>query len=242
MALSALFLGSIGVLAETSDIQRRAYNQALREAGLNWTWDRDTYASLLEINGGKDRLRLISDAADIGLSDKDIGRIHARKTELACERIRKDGVALRPGVRELVDLALDSGLTLAWVTTTYQPNIDAIIDAMGTTLPIDRFAAVVTRECVGKGKPAPDAYRFAMDKTGVARSAALAVEDTMLSVLSAKRAGITTVMIPGELTSGQDGHEADHHYSSLVTASGELQPGIVALVTGKPIQDLSDAA
>ena len=36
MQTTHLFLGSIGVLAETSDIQRRAYNAALSEAGVPW--------------------------------------------------------------------------------------------------------------------------------------------------------------------------------------------------------------
>ena len=47
MKKAAVLFGSIGSIVESSDIQRRAYNQALREAGLNWEWDRDTYAELL---------------------------------------------------------------------------------------------------------------------------------------------------------------------------------------------------
>ena len=41
MQTTHLFLGSIGVLAETSDIQRRAYNAALSEAGVPWEWNPD---------------------------------------------------------------------------------------------------------------------------------------------------------------------------------------------------------
>ncbi len=39
MKPKAILLGSIGVVAETSDIQRRAYNTAFKEAGLDWVWE-----------------------------------------------------------------------------------------------------------------------------------------------------------------------------------------------------------
>ncbi|MEM8636840.1 MAG: haloacid dehalogenase, partial [Pseudomonadota bacterium] len=60
MTIQNILIGSIGVLAETSDIQRRAYNQAFREAGLDWYWDKDTYKSLLLTSGGRKRLRRLS--------------------------------------------------------------------------------------------------------------------------------------------------------------------------------------
>ena len=40
MPKTILMFGAIGALMETSDIQRRAYNQALKEAGLGWEWSR----------------------------------------------------------------------------------------------------------------------------------------------------------------------------------------------------------
>ena len=51
MDIEALFVGSIGVLAETSDIQRRAYNQALAEAGVDWHWDEEPSRDLLAGRG-----------------------------------------------------------------------------------------------------------------------------------------------------------------------------------------------
>jgi beta-phosphoglucomutase-like phosphatase (HAD superfamily) len=37
--LQAVIFGSIGTIAETSDIQRQAFNLAFAEAGLDWNWD-----------------------------------------------------------------------------------------------------------------------------------------------------------------------------------------------------------
>ena len=37
--MRALLLGSIGVLAETSELQRRAYNTAFVAHGVDWHWN-----------------------------------------------------------------------------------------------------------------------------------------------------------------------------------------------------------
>ena len=118
MKPKAILLGSIGVVAETSDIQRRAYNTAFKEAGLDWVWEVPVYKDLLLQNGGRDRLSRLGQKANIGLSEDAVVAIHARKTELACDEIEKLGVPLREGVDDLLVLAKKSALFLAFVTTT----------------------------------------------------------------------------------------------------------------------------
>ncbi len=230
MTKQALLFGSIGTIAETSDIQRRAYNQALQEAGLSWVWDREVYAELLEQSGGKDRLATLSAATGAGLTQAQIDAIHARKTELACAEIVASGVQPRPGVVALAHLAKDRGMKLGFVTTTYMPNIDAIFIALGDALPRAAFDHVVDRTAVAEGKPAPEAYTNALTALGVAAGDALAVEDTALSLMSAKRAGITTVATPGAITAGQDFWQADLVVAALAGADGALDPRVLALL------------
>ena len=52
----ALLLGSIGVLTETSELQRQAYNQALKANDIHYRWNTGTYCKLLQEPGGKKRL------------------------------------------------------------------------------------------------------------------------------------------------------------------------------------------
>ncbi|MDJ0941780.1 MAG: HAD-IA family hydrolase [Woeseiaceae bacterium] len=215
MNLEALFIGSIGVLAETSDIQRRAYNQALTEAGVDWHWDAETYRDLLARSGGRARLTELSEASDARLSDADIERIHARKTEIACDEIVDRGVSLRPGVARLVSEALHRGIKLALVTTTQRTNIDAIAAAAGSDLPLPDFSAVLTVNDVNRPKPAPDVYRLALQTLGVSKDAAIAIEDSAASVASSRATGIYTIATPGDFTSGQDFGNADRVLESL---------------------------
>ena len=54
----AILFGSIGVLTETSELQRRAYNMALKLNDIKYTWNIGTYCELLKKPGGKKRCLL----------------------------------------------------------------------------------------------------------------------------------------------------------------------------------------
>lgn len=209
--------GSIGTIVETSDIQRQAYNDAMQEAGLPWHWDRPTYSELLLQSGGKDRLAHLAAATSTPLSHKMIDQIHSRKTQLACSRMASQGVIPRPGVIDLIKLAQARGVKLAFITTTYQPNIDAVFAAVGSAFGPKDFEYISSRETVERGKPYPDVYEAALADLGLAPQDALAIEDTAISAMSAKRAGLKVIVTPGALTSGQDLWQADLVLSSLMS-------------------------
>jgi HAD superfamily hydrolase (TIGR01509 family) len=230
MPKSALFFGSIGSVAETSDIQRRAYNRALSEAGLSWSWDPETYADLLHQSGGKDRLSQLAAATGTGLSGEQIEAIHSRKTELACQEIRDYGIAPRPGVVDLLRHAKDQGLKRAFVTTTYSANIQAIFDGSGGALSAADFDHIVSRDDVKRGKPAPDAYRVALSALAQDAGSALAIEDTASSVMSAKRAGLTVIATPGALTADQDFWQADLRLDALASSEDTIDPRVLSLL------------
>ena len=223
--------GSIGTIVETSDIQRQAYNEAMREAGLNWKWDPAIYSELLLQSGGKDRLSHLAAATSTSLSPAIVDQIHARKTELACERMKKEGVRPRQGVAELINLAKERGLKLAFVTTTYQANIDAVFAAVEGAFDATDFAFVASRETVARGKPYPDVYLAALNELGIESNNALAIEDTALSAMSAKRAGLKVVVTPGALTSDQDLWQADLVLSALGDGN-QLDPRLLGMLNG----------
>lgn len=229
MTKIALMFGSIGVLVETSDLQRRAYNQAMSEAGLDWQWDEETYADLLTQTGGKERLAHLVAATGANLSPEAIDGIHSRKTEIAGALMASEGVALRPGVAELAQVAKARGMKLAFVTTTNQPNIDAVFAAAGNALSPSDFDHIASRDHIARGKPAPDAYLAALEALGVAPHDALAIEDTALSVMAAKRAGIEVVATPGAITANQDFWQADLVVGHL-GQGGDVDPRVLSML------------
>ena len=231
MSKSVVLFGSIGTLVETSDIQRRAYNQALREAGLPWQWDETVYRELLTQSGGLDRLSMLARATGHSLDPAALTRIHARKTELACAEVLAQQPAPRPGVAALMAFAGDRGWQRGFVTSTERANIDAIL-ALGGAIAADQFDVVIGRRDVVHGKPHPEAFCTALERLGADAAHAIAIEDTATSVMAAVRAGITTVAVPGANARDQDFWQADLILPELVDATGHLDPRLLALIGG----------
>jgi beta-phosphoglucomutase-like phosphatase (HAD superfamily) len=192
----------------------------MREVGLSWQWDRNTYADLLMQAGAKERLEPLAAATNTHLSAATIEYIHSRKTELVGAIMVVERVPLRPAVADLIALGKRRGMKLAFVTTTYQPNIDAVFSAAGDALASNTFDTIVSRDDVRQGKPAPDAYRKALATLGLLPDAVLAIEDTATSVMSAKRAGIAVVATPGAIIAGQDFWQADLVVATLAGVGG----------------------
>ncbi len=208
MPLAALIFDVDGTLAETEEIHRQAFNASFARAGLGWHWDRDLYAKLLEVTGGKERIRHYIEAHGgvPALDAATIARLHADKTAEYTSLVASGAVALRPGVLRLLDEAQAAGLTLAIATTTSPPNVDALLRAtMGPDGPA-RFAVIAAGDCVPAKKPAPDIYQFALARLGLPPEACIAFEDTPNGLRAALGAGIATVIITS-LYGGVDGFE-----------------------------------
>ena len=67
---------------ETSAVQHRAVNQALKEAGLNWVLTREIYAELLNQSGGQERLSMLASATSTNLSAQQIEAMTPEKPSL----------------------------------------------------------------------------------------------------------------------------------------------------------------
>ncbi len=198
MELKALFIGSIGVLAETSELQRQAYNQALRESGIDWNWSKEVYKRLLQRSGGQDRLDMLATATGQQLSATQIEKIHSRKTELACELVASNVVGPRAGVAQIIKEAINDNVQVAWVTTTGKENTGAILNACKESIKRSDFEHIFHRDDVPRGKPEPDIYTVALNHFKVRPEECIAIEDSLNSILSAKAAGIYTVATLGE--------------------------------------------
>lgn len=214
MQPEVLFLGSIGAVAETSDYQRQAYNQAFRENGLDWNWNQEVYRDLLQTSGGMHRLDVLAKATQTELPDDKARAIHARKTELACKNIVDEQVGLRPGVADLVKQAKQAGMKVAWVTSTSPENTNAILEASGGELQASDFDRIFHRDDAQRGKPAADVYQVALDHFGVKPEQAVAIEDSIQSIRSSKGAGIPTYATLGAFHDESVDGIADGSYAS----------------------------
>ena len=204
--LKAVIFGAIGVIAETSDLQRQAFNLAFAEAGLDWNWDSETYRRLLSINGGQTRLRTFrdEDANRSDVTDAVIATLHERKTHHYAALTAGGSLKPRRGVAELIKTCQGAGVRVALCTSTSLENVDAIKAALGDALDFGAFASITTIDKIGAVKPAPDAYLHCLSQLGLSAHEVVAIEDTPVSMASAIAAGIAVIATPGAMTSDQD--------------------------------------
>jgi HAD superfamily hydrolase (TIGR01509 family) len=204
--LRAVIFGAIGVIAETSDLQRQAFNAAFAEAGLDWVWDGATYRDLLSINGGQERLRAYrdADATRANTTDVLIAALHNRKTALYAGIVDAGGLVPRGGVTELMAACKGAGVLTAFCTSTSQDNVDTIAQALAGQLDFADFASITTIDKIASVKPAADAYLHCLVALGLTADEVIAIEDTPVSMASALSAGIHVIATPGAMTADQD--------------------------------------
>lgn len=220
MALQALIFDVDGTVAETEEMHRAAFNQAFKSFGLGWEWAPRLYKQLLRITGGKERILhyLQRDRPEEAAArEREIPQIYALKTKLYSAMVREGTVALRPGVRRLIEEARSGGIRLAIATTTNPANVDALMQRAFAPPGESLFGVIVAGDEVAAKKPAPDVFDVALRRLGLPASACIAFEDSANGVLSARRAGLAVVATPSAYTADDDFTGA----ASVVSTLGE---------------------
>ena len=171
--LKALLFDVDGTLADTErDGHRPAFNAAFREFGLDWDWDVALYGQLLEVTGGKERMkfyveRFRPDYRKPADFDGLVAELHKAKTRHYTELLAQGGIPLRPGVKRLLQEARDAGLILGVATTTTPENVTALLRHSLAEDGADWFAVIAAGDIVPAKKPAPDIYVWAMQQLGL---------------------------------------------------------------------------
>lgn len=195
--MSAVLFGSISTLADTSELQRQAFNEAFAESGLDWEWSRDDYVAMLSSNGGAQRIQEYAQARG---QDIDAAAVHTRKSEIFHRLLGDSTVTPRAGVTDTIAEAKRNHHKVGFVTTTSQANIDALLSALTPEITAETFDLIVDHESVSAAKPNAAAYEFALDQLGESADSVVAIEDNVGGVAAAVQAGIRCVAFPNENT------------------------------------------
>ena len=97
-----------------------------------------------------------------------------------------------PGARAAVERLADA-YRLGLASSSNRRVIDLVLHELGVT---ERFAATVSSEEVGRGKPAPDVYLEAARRLGVDADGCVAIEDSENGIRSAHAAGMRVIALP----------------------------------------------
>jgi beta-phosphoglucomutase len=176
-----------GVIIDSADEHRRAWQRLAREEGVPFT-DADFWATFGKRNDAifAEKWGPLSAAEAQILAD--------RKEAYFRELIRETAAPL-PGAMELMHELHEAGYAQALASSTPIENIQLISDALG----LERYLSVlVSGETVLHGKPAPDIFLKAASELGILPHLCLVIEDAVAGVKAAHAAGMRCISVAGE--------------------------------------------
>ncbi len=223
--LRAIFFDQDGVIIDTEkDGHRVAFNEAFKSFGYDFSWDVERYHRLLQIAGGKERMRhyfkeegLFTDLSEKEL-DAFIKDLHKKKTEIFISLIESGKLPLRAGIKRIMKEAMDEGLKLGVCTTANERSAKAIANGLLKEI---QFEFVLAGDVVKKKKPDPEIYLMGLQKSGLAPRQCIVVEDSRNGILAAKAAGLRVVATTNVYTEREDLSDADIILTSLGDPDGE---------------------
>ena len=135
-----------------------------------------------------------------------IERISNEKEEIYRDSFRPVLVEI-PGLTSLLEALYAEGVRCAAASNSPKGNVDMVLDELGIR---KYFAAVIDRDMVSTGKPDPEIFLRAAEKTGVAADKCIVVEDSVSGFAAADNAQMPYIVI----THGADAEELKHATSA----------------------------
>ncbi len=223
--IKAIFFDQDGVIIDTErDGHRVSFNMTFKEYGFSDEWSVDYYHELLQIAGGKERMKHhlqtkgFSKPVPPEQVDDLIKEMHKRKTAIFVELIESGKLPLRPGIQRFMKEAMDAGLMVGVCTTSNEQAAKAITERILKDI---KFDIVLAGDVVSHKKPDPEIYNLALSKTGLKPGEVVVVEDSKNGVIAAKAAGTHVVVTTNYYTEKEDVSGGDIIVTCLGDPGGE---------------------
>jgi beta-phosphoglucomutase family hydrolase len=185
-----------GTLVDTMPLHYRAWDQAMRAAGLSCTLDEDLFYSL----GGVPTRRVAELIAEhYRLTIDSLAVFHHKETLFT--ELQADARLIEPVVNFARKVAATHPVAIA--SGGPRPIVQRSLELAGLA-PL--FAVVVTADDVQHGKPAPDMFLLAARLMQVPPERCLVFEDAEPGMRAADAAGMQWVRVPSRTRPADAGH------------------------------------
>lgn len=204
--IEAIVFDFDGLIIDTETPEFDTWQEVFESYGVKmdkqqWDWsigrhsfDFDIYEHLAELSGQA--------------IDREVVRPIMRRRYL--ERIEENPVL--PGVEEYLAAAKEMGLKLAVASSSLPGWAAGHLESRGL---LRYFEFVLDSGDVENAKPDPELYAMSVERLRVQPQNALAIEDSVNGLASAKAAGLYCLVVPNPMTEGMDFGSADIRLSSL---------------------------
>ena len=188
---NAVFWDNDGVLVDTEHLYFQATQQVLRSVGVQLT--EEQYIDLFLVQGtGAWHL-----AEEAGISPAAFEGLREARNALYAQWLGQ-APRLLPGVAGVLE-ALHGKYIMGVVTSSRRDHFNLIHQSTGL---LKYFDFVLAEGDYARSKPDPEPYLRAIERSGVAPEACVAIEDSERGLASAIRAGIRCMVVPSTLTRG----------------------------------------
>lgn len=187
MELHGIVFDVDGVLFDTERLTQQTWRAVSREMG--WPQVGEAYLEFV----GQNRTDIFRKMVEMFGQEFPKESFMKICSAFSQARMERDGVPIKPGVREILTFLQERGVPTALATSTGRPRTERRLEMTGLA---PYFSAVITGDRVTHSKPDPEIYLLACEALGTAPEHTLAIEDSRNGILSASRAGMPVIMVP----------------------------------------------
>ena len=188
-SFKAIFFDMDGVLFDSMPYHAKAWEEVMRANGLPFT-AYDAY-----LNEGRTGQSVIQEASNIvnkPCTDQQIEEIYHQKAE-AFKRMQPNGAQPMDGIKEVLAFLAEHQKQVWVVTGSGQLSLFAQLSTLHPTLFVRE--QLITAYDVTHGKPHPEPYLKAWERSGLKKEECCVVENAPLGVRAAKNAGLFTIAV-----------------------------------------------
>jgi HAD superfamily hydrolase (TIGR01509 family) len=219
---SALLFDCDGVIVETEELHRKAYNAAFEEFrctinGQPLVWNVEYYDVLQNtVGGGKPKMKYhfkingwpdstkgpapITEEAQNLLVDN----LQDKKTE-HYKRIVTSAAEARPGILELMDEGLSRpDIAMCICSAATKEGFVQVVNSIVKPERLERFDVILAGDDVTRKKPDPLIYNMTREKLGLPADRCVVIEDSLVGLRAAVGAGMKCIITPTASTSSAD--------------------------------------
>jgi HAD superfamily hydrolase (TIGR01509 family) len=211
-----------GVLVDSLELHQSAWLDLGRRTGLAFT------PEFIHETFGMTNPSIFRKLLGDGIGPDEIARLGEMK-EVCYRDCARGRLALMPGMHPLLDGLTAAGVRLAIGSSAPRRNLELTVESCGL---VGRFAAISALEDITHGKPDPEVFLVAAQRSGVAPARSVVFEDAPVGIQAAKVAGMYAV-----------GVGTTHPLDSLLAAGAdEVIPDVVDYPVERLIRRLRLAA
>ena len=178
-----------GTLLDTEKLYRRFWVEAARKMGYPME---DRHALMIRSMAAVYAEPLLRREV---CPEFDYHGVRALRRQIMEEYIDQNGVDPKPDLLKTLAAIKEKGMKIGLATATPEHRARKYLRMVQAE---DYFDTVTCADMVKKGKPQPDIYLLACERTGVEPGNALAVEDAPTGIRAAHAAGCLAVMVPDQ--------------------------------------------